>query len=75
LVVLGYCHWLASSFHVSANPNLLQKFQFNRGDTELTHERQRGSYMNLINLVFIICDSIGPIVGGAFAKSGNWRWM
>lgn len=42
---------------------------------ELTHERQRSSYMNVINLVFLFGDSLGPIVGGALAKSGNWRWM
>lgn len=42
---------------------------------ELTHERQRGSYLNLINFVFIIADSLGPIVGGFLAQSGQWRWM
>ncbi|KAL0575230.1 hypothetical protein V5O48_006746 [Marasmius crinis-equi] len=43
--------------------------------TQLTHERQRASYMNLINVVFIFADSLGPIVGGALAHSGNWRWI
>ncbi|KAJ8073486.1 hypothetical protein PM082_011762 [Marasmius tenuissimus] len=43
--------------------------------TQLTHERQRASYMNLINVVFIFADSLGPIVGGALANSGNWRWI
>ncbi|KAF9254970.1 MFS general substrate transporter [Marasmius fiardii PR-910] len=43
--------------------------------TQLTHERQRASYMNLINVVFIFADSLGPIVGGALANSGNWRWL
>lgn len=42
---------------------------------ELTHERQRGTYFNLINVVFIVADSTGPIVGGLLATSGNWRWM
>lgn len=42
---------------------------------ELTHERQRSSYMNLVNLVFLLGDSLGPTIGGAFANSGNWRWM
>ena len=42
---------------------------------ELTHERQRSQYLNLINAVFIVADSSGPIIGGALAKSGNWRWM
>ncbi|THH28783.1 hypothetical protein EUX98_g5404 [Antrodiella citrinella] len=36
---------------------------------------QRGSYMNLINVVFIVADSMGPILGGILAKSGNWRWI
>ncbi|CAL1697219.1 unnamed protein product [Somion occarium] len=43
--------------------------------SQLTHERQRGSYLNLINVVFIFADSIGPIIGGIFARSGNWRWI
>ena len=42
---------------------------------ELTHERQRSTYLNLINAVFIISDSLGPIIGGVLAKSGHWRWM
>ncbi|TCD62518.1 hypothetical protein EIP91_006767, partial [Steccherinum ochraceum] len=43
--------------------------------SQLTHEKQRGTYLNLINVVFIVADSLGPIVGGALAKSGNWRWI
>ncbi|KIK70071.1 hypothetical protein GYMLUDRAFT_540106 [Collybiopsis luxurians FD-317 M1] len=43
--------------------------------SQLTHERQRATYMNLINAVFIISDAVGPILGGALAKSGNWRWI
>ncbi|KAJ3875787.1 hypothetical protein F5051DRAFT_304085, partial [Lentinula edodes] len=43
--------------------------------SQLTHERQRATYMNLINAVFIISDAVGPILGGALANSGNWRWM
>ncbi|TRM65410.1 major facilitator superfamily domain-containing protein, partial [Schizophyllum amplum] len=43
--------------------------------SHLTNERQRASYMNIINFVFIIADSLGPILGGALSSSGNWRWM
>ncbi|KAG5637006.1 hypothetical protein H0H81_006150 [Sphagnurus paluster] len=43
--------------------------------SHLTNERQRGSYLNLINLVFTFADAMGPIVGGGFSKSGNWRWI
>ncbi|KAF9071837.1 major facilitator superfamily domain-containing protein, partial [Rhodocollybia butyracea] len=43
--------------------------------SQLTNERQRAKYMNIINAVFIISDAIGPIVGGALTKSGNWRWI
>lgn len=42
---------------------------------ELTNERQRSTYLNLINCVFIVADSLGPILGGLLARSGNWRWM
>ncbi|THU96667.1 MFS general substrate transporter [Dendrothele bispora CBS 962.96] len=43
--------------------------------SQLTHEKQRASYMNLINVTFIISNSLGPIIGGALARSGNWRWI
>ncbi|KAF9455740.1 major facilitator superfamily domain-containing protein [Collybia nuda] len=43
--------------------------------SQLTNERQRGAYLNLINLVFTVADAIGPLVGGGFSKSGNWRWI
>ncbi|ESK88241.1 mfs drug [Moniliophthora roreri MCA 2997] len=43
--------------------------------SQLTHERQRASYMNLINIVFIVSDSLGPVLGGVLGKSGNWRWI
>ncbi|PBK61950.1 MFS general substrate transporter [Armillaria solidipes] len=42
---------------------------------QLTHEKQRGAYMNIFNIVFILSDSIGPIAGGALANAGQWRWM
>ncbi|ESK88282.1 drug resistance subfamily [Moniliophthora roreri MCA 2997] len=43
--------------------------------SQLTHERQRASYMNIINVVFIISDALGPVLGGVFSRSGNWRWI
>ncbi|KAJ3732966.1 major facilitator superfamily domain-containing protein, partial [Lentinula guzmanii] len=43
--------------------------------SQLTHERQRATYMSLINAVFIVSDAVGPILGGALANSGNWRWI
>ncbi|KAJ7584655.1 major facilitator superfamily domain-containing protein [Mycena floridula] len=43
--------------------------------SQLTNERQRSSYMNLINVTFIVGDALGPILGGAMARSGNWRWI
>lgn len=42
---------------------------------QLTHEKQRGAYMNIFNIVFILSDSIGPIAGGALANAGQWRWV
>ncbi|KAH8810501.1 major facilitator superfamily domain-containing protein [Flagelloscypha sp. PMI_526] len=41
----------------------------------LTNETQRGAYFNLINFVFIVADSTGPIIGSALAKVGQWRWL
>ncbi|KAF8881223.1 major facilitator superfamily domain-containing protein, partial [Infundibulicybe gibba] len=43
--------------------------------SQLTHERQRGSYLNFINVVFTIADAVGPVIGGALTQSGNWRWI
>ncbi|KAI0075681.1 MFS general substrate transporter [Panus rudis PR-1116 ss-1] len=43
--------------------------------SQLTNERQRGLYLNLINLAFVASDTIGPTIGGILAKSGNWRWI
>ncbi|KAF9264622.1 MFS general substrate transporter, partial [Marasmius fiardii PR-910] len=42
--------------------------------THLTHERQRASYMNIVNVVFIVSDALGPVIGGVLSRSGNWRW-
>ncbi|KAK0232743.1 major facilitator superfamily domain-containing protein [Armillaria fumosa] len=42
---------------------------------QLTHEKQRGAYMNIFNIVFILSDSIGPIAGGALANASQWRWI
>ncbi|KAI0691484.1 major facilitator superfamily domain-containing protein [Cytidiella melzeri] len=43
--------------------------------SQLTQERQRSSYLNFINGVFIVADSLGPVIGGSLAKSGHWRWI
>ncbi|KAH8832035.1 major facilitator superfamily domain-containing protein [Flagelloscypha sp. PMI_526] len=41
----------------------------------LTNETQRSAYLNLINFVFILADSTGPIIGSSLAKAGQWRWL
>ncbi|KAE9399714.1 MFS general substrate transporter, partial [Gymnopus androsaceus JB14] len=43
--------------------------------SQLTHERQRAAYMNLVNAVFIISDAVGPLLGAALSNSGHWRWI
>lgn len=42
---------------------------------EMTHERQRGSYFNFINVVFVVADAVGPLIGGSFAEKASWRWL
>ncbi|KAE9405978.1 MFS general substrate transporter [Gymnopus androsaceus JB14] len=43
--------------------------------TELTDERERSTYLNLVNAIFIIADAIGPVLGSAFALKASWRWI
>ncbi|KDQ12764.1 hypothetical protein BOTBODRAFT_34222 [Botryobasidium botryosum FD-172 SS1] len=43
--------------------------------SDMTHERQRGVYLNLINVVFILTDAVGPFLGAAFAQKASWRWI
>ncbi|KAK9710923.1 hypothetical protein K7432_008149 [Basidiobolus ranarum] len=42
--------------------------------SDMTTERERTSYMNIINLVFVITDCLGPLIGGVFTDSVTWRW-
>ncbi|KIJ44518.1 hypothetical protein M422DRAFT_30362 [Sphaerobolus stellatus SS14] len=37
--------------------------------------KQRGNYFTLVNIVYTFADAMGPIVGGAFTRTGNWRWI
>ena len=41
----------------------------------MTHERQRGSYLNFINVVFVVADAIGPLIGASFSEKASWRWI
>lgn len=37
--------------------------------------RERGLYTGLIAMTFTIASGIGPVIGGALAQSGQWRWL
>ncbi|KAI0795826.1 iron permease [Abortiporus biennis] len=37
--------------------------------------KERGIYNGILGLVWAVTCILGPIVGGSFAKSGNWRWV
>ncbi|KAI0791749.1 iron permease [Abortiporus biennis] len=43
--------------------------------SDLVSLKERGTYNGLLGLVWSVATAIGPLIGGAFAKSGNWRWL
>ena len=43
--------------------------------TQMTSERERPLYLNLVGITFGGGTVLGPIIGGAFAVSNaTWRW-
>ncbi|KAI1821330.1 major facilitator superfamily-domain-containing protein [Xylaria intraflava] len=43
--------------------------------TQMTTEKERALYVNLVGITFGAGTVLGPIIGGAFAGSGaTWRW-
>lgn len=43
--------------------------------TDMVPLRDRGKYLALISIVWAIGSVSGPIIGGAFAQHGAWRWV
>jgi MFS family permease len=43
--------------------------------TDLVPLRQRGRFYALVSVVWAIGSTTGPIIGGACAESGQWRWI
>ncbi|KAL4246490.1 MFS transporter superfamily protein [Abortiporus biennis] len=43
--------------------------------SDLVSLRERAKYNGIIGLVWALTASVGPLIGGGFAKSGNWRWL
>ncbi|KAL4246489.1 MFS transporter superfamily protein [Abortiporus biennis] len=43
--------------------------------SDLVSLQERARYNGFIGLVWAISATCGPLIGGGFAKSGNWRWL
>lgn len=43
--------------------------------TDLVPLRSRGKMYSLISMVWAVGSTTGPIIGGALAQSGSWRWI
>ncbi|ESK82646.1 mfs multidrug transporter [Moniliophthora roreri MCA 2997] len=43
--------------------------------SDLVSLQERGTYYAVLGLAFAIGSSIGPLVGGAVAGAGQWRWL
>ncbi|KAI0803147.1 iron permease [Irpex lacteus] len=43
--------------------------------SDLVPLRERAMYNSLIGLTWAVAASVGPVVGGGLAVSGNWRWF
>lgn len=35
---------------------------------------KRGTYQGILGMVVAVANSLGPLVGGAFAEKVSWRW-
>lgn len=43
--------------------------------TDMVPLRERGNYFALISIVWAIGSVSGPLIGGALAQAGAWRWI
>ncbi|THG95550.1 hypothetical protein EW026_g6125 [Hermanssonia centrifuga] len=43
--------------------------------SDLVALKERGLYNGMIGLTWACAASIGPVVGGALAQAGQWRWL
>ena len=42
---------------------------------DLVPMRDRGKFLGMLFMVIGLFTAVGPLVGGAFAQSGHWRWV
>ncbi|KAL6299612.1 iron permease [Sparassis latifolia] len=43
--------------------------------SDLVPLKDRGVFNGFIAMSFVVASGIGPVVGGAFAQHGQWRWL
>ncbi|GBE78466.1 Efflux pump FUS6 [Sparassis crispa] len=43
--------------------------------SDLVPLKERGLFNGLIAMSFVVASGIGPVVGGALAQHGEWRWL
>ncbi|KAF9459239.1 MFS multidrug transporter [Collybia nuda] len=43
--------------------------------SDLVSLQERGKYNGLLGMTWAVATSVGPLIGGALAQQGRWRWV
>lgn len=42
--------------------------------SDITPKQSIGAVSGVVNVVFVVASSVGPIIGGAITTYSTWRW-